>query len=427
MHCAIRYPAIRHLVVALGADYARYEAALDTRDERAAFSLEQSNRSIQYLITATRTQPADPDQEAERVYCILTASILFMYLSTIRGNNAEAIKHTESAIRILQTFERSTAAHHCPPNFPVPFKHLRALLLSMYGQLRSIINDTALEAVGNNDILAVPIKPATIFLSVSEAHDYIQNTLFFNTLAFLQDSSMRPPQSCPDPTARLMEIVSRHRELCQALQSSQNALDALVTSLSPPSRPGSPPPPSSPSSDALSILRIHHIITRAWLQIDILKPDQRECAFDTLESDLEEMLSLCETVILSETRAHGASKPPPRCKSGLGYVMPLHSVAARCRNPELRRKAIKLLWDCKRRDGLWDSRAAAMISTQTVLIEEEEMLRGTGLAGGGGVDMGRVKDDGRVREVKLELQGDNGALLRFVVAGREEVRKQVQW
>jgi hypothetical protein len=223
--------------------------------------------------------------------------------------------------------------------------------------------------------------------------------------------------------------VLRHRELCNALETSRDALDALIASMSSSSSSSSPSPQPRDKQveNSITIILTYHILLAIWLRIDVLQPEQRESAFDSLEADLEEMLILCERFVANETSTMASttttSQPSLRCSSGLGCVMPLHTIAARCRNPQLRRRAIKLLQACSRRDGLWDSRIVAEVSVRTVEVEEERMFPPVLSTAADPA----TRENGRVREVKIELQGDRAALLRFVVAGQEEIQERIQW
>jgi hypothetical protein len=55
----------------------------------------------------------------------------------------------------------------------------------------------------------------------------------------------------------------------------------------------------------------------------------------------------------------------------LSPIVPLFVVGCRCRDPILRRRAIKLLLNCRRREGVWDSLAAGMVASQCLKREED--------------------------------------------------------
>jgi hypothetical protein len=54
----------------------------------------------------------------------------------------------------------------------------------------------------------------------------------------------------------------------------------------------------------------------------------------------------------------------------LSPIVPLFIVACRCRDPLIRRRAIVLLLSYRRREGVWDSYGAGMVSLQCMLKEE---------------------------------------------------------
>ncbi|KAK4151694.1 hypothetical protein C8A00DRAFT_35645 [Chaetomidium leptoderma] len=407
MQAAIHHPPVRHLVIALGAAYEAFETG--TPSQEPHFTLQQCNHSIRQLAMLNQT-PGSP-LSAEATCCLLTASVLFIYLASIRGHFAEAFQHVQSATKVLQDFERSVQKRDgtATPMYPVPVSHLRSLLTSTYGQLRALVH--APPAPGFPDLLVSDLKPATLFTSVQEAHSYVES-LSHNTLAFLQDTELHP-----QPTAEWLEAaVAYHRELCNALESSQNALDVLVEGL--------PEAGDTQAQEGVTVLRIYHLYLVIRLRIDIFRPDKRESAFDDLEPHLEEILRHCEIVVRGDQAIEKAPRQPS-CSSGLGYVMPLHMVAARCRNPRVRRRAAQLLLDCSRRDGLWDSWLAGRIVSQTMEIEEQAMNLSL-------EEDETVLADRRIREVGLELKGEKTAVLRFVTVddwkqGRTGTERMIEW
>lgn len=439
MQAAIHYEPVRHLVIALGAAYESFEGPdtpgksspglLESHEDKTKtdgveFALLQCNQSIRQLATMS-TKETSGYKSAEATCCVLTASILFIYLALIRSNIAEAIQHVQSAVKVLRDFERqsqskshtpgrspSTRSRSTSPIFPVPISQLRSVLISIYGQLRAMSDDVIIGEIetGVEDMLLSDIKPATVFLSVPEAHSYVER-LFHNTLAFLQQTAYNPPPKTD--TAGLEAVVARHKDLCRALDSSWTALDTLSSSLM--SSPGSDDDQQSQldkDKDGTAVLRLYHLLLAVRLRIDIFRPDKRESAFDELESHLAEMLGLCEILAANENR----QSRPAVVSSGLGYVMPLHMIAARCRNSKLRRRALQLLLEGGRRDGIWDGRLAGKIASETLKIEEQR-----------GDDEG-----GRVRDIKIKLQGGRKALLRFVTVadwkgGSKGTEKVISW
>jgi hypothetical protein len=385
LQAAIHYPAVRHLVIALGAAYEGFEGGgCGVQGQEEQFALRQCNHAIRLLAAQTPS--------AEATCCVLTASLLFVYLASVRGHFAEAFQHVRSAVKVLQGFEEGERVKGAV--YPVPVSRLRSLLASVYGQLRAMVNDTFLDT-GSRDILVSECKPAVLFTSVQDAHSYVEG-LFHNSLAFLQASD--GPGARQDPE-RIDAAVARHRELCQALESSENALAVLGQRLR-----ETDSDTGAQDQEGLVILRVYHMLLSIWLRIDVFRPGERESAYDDAEGLLGEMLRLCESVV--ERPGHQADESPRSCSSGLGCVLPLHVVAARCRNPQVRRRAVQLLLGCSRREGLWDAQLTGKVASQTIEVEEQAVGR---FLGGG--------EDGLVREVKLELRGEKSAVVRFITVG----------
>ncbi|KAL1610256.1 hypothetical protein SLS60_001921 [Paraconiothyrium brasiliense] len=64
-------------------------------------------------------------------------------------------------------------------------------------------------------------------------------------------------------------------------------------------------------------------------------------------------------------------KPPSFSPSfELSPIVPLFVTACRCRDPVLRRRAVAILLNCRRREGVWDSFGAAMVALNCIKLEE---------------------------------------------------------
>ncbi|KAL1839196.1 hypothetical protein VTJ49DRAFT_1785 [Mycothermus thermophilus] len=70
----------------------------------------------------------------------------------------------------------------------------------------------------------------------------------------------------------------------------------------------------------------------------------------------------------------GARHIKPSFSADLGIVPPLYVVATKCRDPRLRRQAIRLLRSSARREGMWDSELTARIAMWIAEVEEEGLM-----------------------------------------------------
>ncbi|KAJ5655262.1 hypothetical protein N7507_007212 [Penicillium longicatenatum] len=91
-------PMVRHVIVAVSAAYIQQAQPAELISDRAGrFITQQYNKAIQdFIKLASRIQ-------SDELELLLTTRILFICLELIRGNQGQAINHTEGGVRILQT------------------------------------------------------------------------------------------------------------------------------------------------------------------------------------------------------------------------------------------------------------------------------------------------------------------------------------
>ena len=415
MQSAVHYPPIRHLVIALGAAYEGFEGehsgspAAGEPTASKHLALQQANQSIRLMNDLFQAASTSGPSLAN-TSSVLTASILFTYIASLQGHLAQAIEHVRAGLRVLQEFETSLSEQGSSPStYPVPFHQLRSILISVYGQVRCIINDEAMTK-WDRDHLVSELQPVTLFASIPEAHDYVER-LHHNMLAYLQAVDFYPATTAAEHAA----YDRRRHDLFRALGQGREALELLQTVS----------PERQRQESGITVLRIYLTLVEMRLSLHALRPDEREAAFDHLEPYLERILEDCEVVIAADR----AKDTRTSCYSGLGIVLPLHTVAARCRNPKIRRKALDLLLSGTRRECLWDADMTANIAQKTVHIEEEGADEETGTSS----DRTRsIPGEKRVEEVKVEFQEDRKARLRFVtVESRKRnemgIQQTVEW
>jgi hypothetical protein len=409
LQAAIRYPSIRHLVVALGAAYEQFESSRSEsngNDDEMRFALQQCNYSIHQIAGLA----GSPRQSTEDMYCILTASILFATFASVQGHFSQAINHVRSGLHVLRNLEslETSAA------FPVPVARLRSLLTSLYAQIRAMINDEAQADWGGNDPLMSDMDPVAGYLHLDDAHGYVE-ALFNNTLAFLQKAELSPPVTNEQKDS----AKAQHYMLCCALRSSCNALDAFVAQ-------------GADGSDmkAIAVLRLYHTLLSVRLSINVGREDDREVLFDELEQNLVQMLECCRFILNGEDTGQETKSRESIYCSGLGIVMPLHMIAARCRNPAVRREAADMLLQARRREGLWDSNLVEKIVSTTIELEQSRSLvdhQRMDLPG-----LHKIPSNARIREVKLHFEGERSARIDFITVGQwkneqNSYQRFIQW
>ncbi|KAL9598623.1 MAG: hypothetical protein Q9219_004368 [cf. Caloplaca sp. 3 TL-2023] len=159
------------------------------------------------------------------------------------------------------------------------------------------------------------------------------------------------------------------------------------------------------------------------------------CAFQVLhfQTMWDKLLPLCQelidiaaVVIDAHKVTDGQSSIKPIFQMDHSFVGPLFTVAHRCRDPFLRRKAIALLYKVPRQEGVWNSHLTARVAERLVHIEEEGL--GKVKCASDVPDWRRISDV----DVSFDLQQKRGTIkysrLRSLYSTvREPVTDIVEW
>jgi len=101
------------------------------------------------------------------------------------------------------------------------------------------------------------------------------------------------------------------------------------------------------------------------IQVGSLSP---ETYYDAAEKYFIQLISLSEELCSSIT---ATSTDNTSFSLDLGFLAPTLYATIRCRQPQLRRRAIRVLERCPRREGVWNSTAAAAIAHRWMSLEEK--------------------------------------------------------
>ena len=99
------------------------------------------------------------------------------------------------------------------------------------------------------------------------------------------------------------------------------------------------------------------------------------CCIDPLEMEYDyHTAGFQEIVSLGQILLESSLTPSDTTEFDFAYDMefigPMYFGASRCRDPQLRRKALSILAKRRRREGLWDSKRCVMIAERIIAIEE---------------------------------------------------------
>jgi hypothetical protein len=127
----------------------------------------------------------------------------------------------------------------------------------------------------------------------------------------------------------------------------------------------------NPDFERAAMFRVH--MYAAWTALQAVCLED-ETAFDAYNHIFAETVELSECLLKGQTLINGDRSPKFSFDSYV--VIPLHMTGHKCRDPTIRRKAISLLLNYPRREGVWDSILAGRMIEWAMQIEEEHLQDG---------------------------------------------------
>lgn len=273
----------------------------------------------------------------------LVSCLLFTCLEFVRGDRDTALTHLKSGMNILKLQSRdadSPLDENTSDEIVAPVFSRLSLLSTIYGQPR---DKRYIDLLTINE---PPMPPR--FTSLEQARNSMINiTNAVMSVAYYMDLSLFSSQVEAD-AARLSVVES----IEYWLNAFQPFLDRKDTDYK-----------------AATLLKSTIILDRIWVSRFAGRKD--ECAFDDYIDDFREVVEGMETVIegMQDTRAN--NKPVPSFTIDTGMISTLYFTANKCRDRLLRRRAIELMKQCPRREGLFDSLELCRVSEFVVEVEEK--------------------------------------------------------
>ncbi|KAF1966365.1 hypothetical protein BU23DRAFT_518131 [Bimuria novae-zelandiae CBS 107.79] len=377
-------PAIRHAVIAIAALHRKFISGRmpvvpdDISDKQIAFAIEQSNRAIQEL-TRSSSQRTISD-----MMDVMTACIMFYCLCCFQGHQATALEHLRSGLKILhqldQSFDNETDDMEV---HPVSLKTLRAIFVTMDVQARGVMSKEMLETWAHRPKRNFN-KPPRQFVTFSQAR-YAFEAVYHEMLGFMQALDVNPP-SGPDAPRWLQ---GQYQQFQREFDALSIRLDEFLARLS----------QVTAQEDRESILGIKlfraqiGIYLRLFKGFDAVKCS-REIEWEVEEHDMILILDLaCELLRAPpDISAPAGTRPEdyypdtadpeyvteaeipayarPVFSSNSGLLSALWLVVTKSRSSTLRRRAMALMLDFPRREGIWDGVVAGRVAWEILRLEE---------------------------------------------------------
>ncbi|KAH7380062.1 hypothetical protein BKA66DRAFT_420173 [Pyrenochaeta sp. MPI-SDFR-AT-0127] len=123
------------------------------------------------------------------------------------------------------------------------------------------------------------------------------------------------------------------------------------------------------------LLQIYAVMSR--IVLGAIAGMRTEMTWDGFVGSFRTLVDLAEILPTSgpnpSPSSRSSSSPAPLSFSPsfeLSPIVPLFFTACRCRDPIIRRRAIALLLNCRRREGIWDSLGAGLVAAEWLKMEE---------------------------------------------------------
>lgn len=350
---------IRHALCAIGSLH-RHTIQEALRLQHYFLDVSTTQYNLALSTAAFQTQGESTSLNTTMICCLL-----FIVYESFRGRKSHVRMHVKHGFELLRYTLRQQ--HLATPLYPgdtsvhsrelVYSNHFQAVFFRFVRQLKELgiyLPDTCSSIIGDAPSLIA-------FTSIDQAsrafeHIYLLSVQRVETNARQTDLD-QAKHAAPE-------------EITQAIKTWCMAMDAFTWGLRPKqaihmARPG------------LLNLMVYRIACTIALGIP---PNASEMSYDSFLAEFEDMVTMCEEIIGAEDGVN----PKPTSSFITFAVSPcpisplLYLICWRCRDPNIRRKALKLLSTMNTRDGLWDSNFLACVAEEIIRGEERKAITSSG-------------------------------------------------
>lgn len=357
---SLSQPAIWHAILAMTAMHLKpdiYQGAPETRtytDDDYVFAVTHYNKAVKYLIDMARKE--DIDYTTREV--LLMANILFTSTCVLGGDSKELMVHAQHGLQLFYDWKLWEDDKHTSGRQVSPLltkASVVPLMNRLEGQYIRCGGPRHWHGTGKvRDGLDAP------FTSSLEAYLDLQ-PLMSGFLALCQSGALyKHPVDCPRP---LVDIRMLYRRAIDAWMVKYKHLQRYR---------------QQKSEEPL----VQEFTLKIWLiSIKVLLlsgTEQVELGWDKYTTAFEDIVSCAES-IATKTRRNDLHSPDIADLYSPSMCEALHFVADRCRNARIRKRAISLMKELPRKEGMWDSRLLVAMAEARMELEEAGPLLGAPL------------------------------------------------
>ncbi|MCJ1389689.1 hypothetical protein MMC18_002546 [Xylographa bjoerkii] len=374
-------PVIRNAAIALGSLGERfYINEVLTRDNAAANSCHVYAR-LQYQKALQGLRDYLYYNKGEyTVGLTLISCFMFVVFEFMQGNEAAALTHLRSGLKILRSFQpKSNEVTLARNGLCVSHSSLDPLMADI-ARVYTILDMQATLWLGLNTFEAQGMAPNENTVCPTDVSNFAgleaaEVSLNSQIGQILYYRRALPPENTWDPMDAAYVIAMRERErLIAQLDKWPIAIKVLLLQIS--------NDLEIQDLQRVTVMTINHKITFVLLSVSM----QYNAAelFHSFENIFEDILRLATSLLQPTTSmtnekfepvsrsVHALGGPMPVFHFTAGIIQPVYFTAVKCRNRILSQRAISMLSTSPWREGAWDSAAMAKIAERKVLQLEGE-------------------------------------------------------
>lgn len=143
------------------------------------------------------------------------------------------------------------------------------------------------------------------------------------------------------------------------------------------------------------VLKMNAVVATMHLELNAFSIIHQQTCWDDLMPIFEDLVDLATGVVEGQQVLDHGRNDKPLFQLDFGVVPSLFTVAHKCRDPYLRRRAINLLYSAPRQEGVWDGVITARVGERIMMLEEKGLGEITCAAD--------VPDQSRVSDVNVSF------------------------
>ncbi|KAJ5809533.1 uncharacterized protein N7503_001751 [Penicillium pulvis] len=342
--------AIRHVTVALGSLHEHFQ-----RDAGAPFSSRVLATDNTFALR----------QYLRAIRCLMPSPGASQSIDSLRGHYGSAITHITSGLKILgelrnKNWSRS-AAFNLGRTPYVSVDILCGLFTRLQAQASVTVNGIPAAGFDLWPDLVIDFSKPVVFHSLADAREMLEIYTYYyrQHITQLRNLSTQARSNHVTPASTVLRDTSLSL-LAQWTAGLDEFLHKHGASFTARERRGA------------AVLQLRKL--ECFVMLDSLRPEDEldpseKIWLDRYCSSFEQMVALGDSIV--ELSSSLPSSSPKSFSLDLGIISAMFNVASQCRDPHIRRRAIRVLRTAAVQEGVWNSHFVAKIAEKWIEIEEE--------------------------------------------------------